>query len=568
MTAGRRISWLTYFKNEKKWLLLTAVTGMIYNVGMTAGPYFEGQLAQCLYDIFQGRRTGYDMLVLALFYVLVIALVQGARALKRLYVRKFANAVSRAMKENIYHHLIHESYARIQQEDTGAMMTRAIADADACAEGMRKFTTEVFDTGVVMVAYLAMLLGIDWKLTLIVLVFPPVAYIASAALKKKVTASAAESRMAMSRLNNAAVDAISHALTYRIYGEDGNRAAAYEKDLTVYERKNVMAGIWQNSPQPLYLVISMFGVIPILWLGGKNVLGQGWTVWSIAAFSSYLSCFTKLAVKSSHAAKLFNAVQKAQVSWLRIAGYLTEREPTTPKIAAKPGTLQMQQVHFKWADGSFALHDLQLTAHPGEIIGITGKVASGKSTFGKLFLQEYPYAGYILYDGKDICYNTHSIFAYAGHTPELFTGTVEDNITFGKKDEKRLQKVLEEVQIAGEVTPALQVGMEGNALSGGQQARLALARALYSQAPVLILDDPFAAVDAVTEKKIFQALRQQESWRIILLISHRMAMFPQMDQIGFLQGGTLRTGRHEELMENPDYAALYHLQCQARKEAE
>ncbi len=65
MTAGRRISWLTYFKNEKKWLLLTAVTGMIYNVGMTAGPYFEGQLAQCLYDIFQGRRTGYDMLVLA-----------------------------------------------------------------------------------------------------------------------------------------------------------------------------------------------------------------------------------------------------------------------------------------------------------------------------------------------------------------------------------------------------------------------------------------------------------------------------------------------------------------------
>lgn len=280
--------------------------------------------------------------------MLVIALVQGARALKRLYVRKFANAVSRAMKENIYHHLIHESYARIQQEDTGAMMTRAIADADACAEGMRKFTTEVFDTGVVMVAYMAMLLGIDWKLTLIVLVFPPVAYIASAALKKKVTASAAESRMAMSRLNNAAVDAISHALTYRIYGEDGNRAAAYEKDLTAYERKNVMAGIWQNSPQPLYLVISMFGVIPILWLGGKNVLGQGWTVWSIAAFSSYLSCFTKLAVKSSHAAKLFNAVQKAQVSWRRICwlfnGKRTRNSQNSSKTRNPPNAVSIFSV--------------------------------------------------------------------------------------------------------------------------------------------------------------------------------------------------------------------------------
>ncbi len=565
MTAGRRISWLTYFKNEKKWLLLTAITGLIYNVGMTAGPYFEGQLAQCLYDIFQGRRTGYDMLVLVFFYVLVIALVQGARALKRLYVRKFANAVSRSMKENIYHHLIHESYARIQQEDTGAMMTRAIADADACAEGMRKFTTEIFDTGVVMLAYLVMLLGIDWKLTLMVLLFPPVAYIASAALKQKVTSSAAESRMAMSRLNNAAVDAISHALTYRIYGEDGNRASAYEKDLADYERKNVLAGIWQNSPQPLYLVISMVGVIPILWFGGKNVLGQGWTIWSIAAFSSYLSCFTKLAVKSSHAAKLFNAVQKAQVSWRRIADYLTEKEPNIPKVAAKPGILQMQQVYFQWEDGSFGLHDLCLTARPGEIIGITGKVASGKSTFGKLFLQEYPYEGRILYDGKDICHYDKNIFSYAGHVPELFTGTVEENLTFGKKDDTRLQKVLEEVQIAGEVTPATPVGMEGSALSGGQQARLALARALYSQAPVLILDDPFAAVDALTEKKIFQALRQQESWRIILLISHRMAMFPQMDQIGFLQGGTLRMGPHQALMQDPEYAALYQLQCQAQR---
>lgn len=563
----------TYFKREKKLLTLTAITGMIYNVGMTAGPWFEGQLAQYLFDILRGIRTGRDIIRLSLIYVIVIAAVQGARALKRLYVRKFANNVTRDMKESIYHHLICESYADAQKEDTGAVMTKAIADAEACAEGMRKFTTEIFDTGVVMIAYLVMLLVLDWRLTLLVILFPPIAYAASAALKGKVTQSASESKVAMSQLNDAAVDLVSNALTYRTYGEDENRSAAYEDVLQNYEDKNVAAGIWQNSPQPVYLVISMIGVIPILFLGGRNVMGIGWKVWSIASFSSFLSCFTKLATKSSHAAKLFNAVQKARVSWDRIKMYLDD--PSDEKAdtiggaqkAADPAELSMEHAGFSYGDGAFALHDLNFTAAPGDIVGVTGRVACGKSTFGKMFLCEYPHEGKILYGGQEIAGADRTIFAYMGHDPELFTGTVCENITFSesgsleKEEAGRLKDVLQIVQIDKEVTPDTTVGMEGSGLSGGQRARIALARALYSQAPVLILDDPFSAVDTQTELKIFSALREREKRRIIVLISHRMECFPQMDKILFVENGTVEEGTHARMMRNARYASLYALQC-------
>ncbi len=569
MKNKNRASLFFYFIREKKLLALTAIAGLACNIGMTAGPFFEGQLAQYLFDILKGSRKRCDIVALSIVYAAVISAVQGARALKRLFVRKFANNVSRSMKESIYRHIVNEPVSEIQKEDAGAVMTRSIADADACAEGMRKFTTELFDTGVVMVSYLAMLFFIDWKLTFIVILFPPAAYIAAAALKKKVSQSSQASKLAMSELSNAAVDNAGHALTYRIYGEDKNRAKSYEKYLSEYERRNVAAGILQNSPQPIYLVISMLGVVPVLWLGGKNVLGTGWTLWSIASFSSFLSCFSKLAKKSSHAAKLFNAVQKAEVSWERIKSYLTDEKENLQGIGteyAEPAELVMKDAGFKYEDGAFELKNLNLEAKPGEIIGITGKVASGKSTFGKIFLNEERHTGKITYGGREISGQQKIIFAYEGHNPELFTGSVKENVAFGGQDGKRIQKTLEEVQIDGEVTLESEAGIEGSALSGGQQARLALARALYSKAPVLILDDPFSAVDAETEKKIFESLRKYEKERIILLISHRLALFPEMDKVALIENGTIKSGTHTEMMKNKTYASLYELQLRGGNE--
>lgn len=162
----------TYFHMEKWTLAVITVTGIFYNVGMTAGPWFEGQLAQRLCDIILGKKVFADMVGLALLYVAVILVVQTMRYMKRLFVRRFANHINRDMKQVLYRSLVHKKKEALEKESAGAMMTRAISDVDVCVEGMRKFTTEIFDTGVVMAAYLVMLFIYDWRLTLLSMWFP------------------------------------------------------------------------------------------------------------------------------------------------------------------------------------------------------------------------------------------------------------------------------------------------------------------------------------------------------------------------------------------------------------
>ena len=547
-----------YFRQEKWVLLIVTVTGILYNVGLAAGPWFEGQMVQYLCDILGMKKAPAAMITLAAAYVLTILFVQSMRYLKRLYVRKFANHISKTMKMTLFRNLLHRK--RSELEDAGAMMTKLISDADACVEGMRKFTTEVFDTGVVMAAYLVMLLIYDWRLTLLAMVFPPVAFLLAEKLKVTVTENVARSRESSGRLNAATLDRITNALTYRVYGQESNRNAAYEASLTDYEQKAVRANLWENAMQPIYKVISMLGAILILWFGGKNVFGTGWSAWNIAAFTTFFSCYQKLATKTSKAAKLFNAVQKAQVSWKRIKPYLASEPEETAEIGETAGTLphgaslNVRHLTFAFPGQNPLFSDVAFQAEPGDMVGITGEIACGKSTLGKILIGELPFHGRVclgarVFSNQGERYETCA--GYLGHQPELFSGTIEENICLGKPGD--IGPVLRAVCMDQEVAAFPEgihtvIGSGGVRLSGGQQARIALARTLYHPKPLLVLDDPFAAVDRKTEAEIYQNLRLWAKDRIVLLISHRLAMFPELDQVLWMEDGTVTAGTHEELL--------------------
>ena len=156
--AAKKDQVLYYFKVQWPVLLAVAVSGLIYNLGLLAGPWFEGRMTGCLVDILGGNAGYRDMLVLVIAYVTAIAIVQIARYIKRFYVRRFANNVNRDMKETLYDSLVHKSRAELEEEGVGNVMTKAILDVDDCVEGMRKFTTEIFDTGVALAAYAGLLL--------------------------------------------------------------------------------------------------------------------------------------------------------------------------------------------------------------------------------------------------------------------------------------------------------------------------------------------------------------------------------------------------------------------------
>ena len=555
----------TYLRHEKGNLILITITGLIYNIGMVAGPWFEGQLVQTLADILDGNKVLADMLILAAIYVLTILFVQVMRFFKRLYVRKFANNINKEMKENLYHTILSED---VSAEESGSFIAKAITDVDACVEGIRKFVTEVFDTGVVMVSYVVLLAVYDWRLTLIVLLFPPIAYYCAQKFKTVVTESTQAARISSSKLNEASLDRVSNALTYRMYGEESNQNQIYETYLHDYERKQAKANILIASAEPLYQIISLISVIFIFYFGAKNVLGQGWASWNIAAFSTYLACFAKLAKKSSTAAKLFNSVQKASVSWKRIKPHLADIPPFPCCTVAPGNTLAVEHVTFGYTEEPL-FSDLNFKAKAGDIIGITGEVACGKTTLGKLFLNVLPYQGSITLNGKPLAEYKERTVSYLGHDPQLFSSTIGENISLG--DEIDFDEILKEVCLDEEIKEFDQgldtvIGDHGVRMSGGQQERIALARALAHPAPIILLDDPFSAVDPQTEGKILHDLRAKHKDSIILLISHRLAHFNELDQVIMLGHDRTYISTHEELLKSSDvYRQLYEVQKGAKQ---
>lgn len=387
-------------------------------------------------------------------------------------------------------------------------------------------------------------------------------------MKTLVQRTGAANKESTGRLSAATLDRVSGALTYRVYGCEPQRDAAYEACLQDYERTAVKAGLPVAAMPPLYGVISMTGVLFIFTFGARNVAGTGWAAWDIAAFTTFLSCFGKLAVKSSHAAKLFNAVQKAQVSWGRIKPLMRQPDPLPEEIPAKPETLTVNKLGFAYRGGAPVLQDITFTAQPGRIFGITGAVACGKSTLGKAFLCELPYTGSIRYGGREMAGMTDAercgVVGYLGHDPELLSDSIRNNILLGRDDDA--WKYLRAVCLENEVKAMpngldTRVGDGGVRLSGGQQQRLALARTLAHPRPLLVLDDPFSALDRKTEEQVFDNLRKMTAGSTVLLISHRLYLFPQMDGVLWIQDGKAVCAAHEELMvQNPQYAALVNAQ--------
>lgn len=548
-----------YILKEKKYLFLITITGLIYNVGLLAGPYFEGQLAGCLVDISKNLKTANSMIQLSVIYICVILFVQFARFLKRYFVREFGNDINRNLKMDVYKHFVYDTS---NNENAGSIMTKAISDADACSEGIRKFTTEIFDTGIALISYIMMLVLYDAKLTCFVIIFPVISYLIANKLGPVVAKNASNAKKSAERLNTSTLDRLHLAITYRIYGEESNMHEVYEKDLQDYEDKTVRSNILETALKPLYEIISMTGIVFIIYFGSKRVMNN---LWDVAIFTTYISCFTKMAVKSSKAAKLFNAVQKAKVSWDRIYPIIENDHEVKNRKPIDVNTIEVSNLSYAY-DDRIIFSNVSFQAKKGDIIGITGEIASGKSTLGKVFLENSHYQGKILVNKKQLkdIEKDYAVTSYMGHNLELFDDTIENNIKFGK--EGNILPVLDIASMKEEVESFpdgiyTRLGEGGIKLSGGQQSRIALARTLYHARGIIVLDDPFSACDKNTEKEIYENIRREYKESIIFLISHRLSLFEQMDQILFIDNQSVEAGTHQELLKNNEkYKHLYFLQ--------
>ncbi|WP_291572981.1 ABC transporter ATP-binding protein [Clostridium sp. UBA4548] len=557
---------LNYWKKEKFLVTCIIVFGIASNTSMILGPIYQGKLID---SIAEGNSLSSVVLV-ATLYAMLIGITQLFRYFKRFYIRRFANSTSSTMRFMIYNNIMSKSTSELDNENTGNLMTRVISDVDLCVEGMRKFTTEVFDTGVLMISYLISMLFYDVKITMLSIIFVPVAMAIAEKLKSVIYKYAREYRKKSSDIADVTYDMIENSMLYRVTGMEVKNRARYNEELEDLKNKAIKASILENSMQPIYNVIAMLGIIMVIYLGGTKVIRGGWTVGS---FSTYIAMFTAMATKASKAAKLFNSVQKSQISWKRIEPYLSDykTKDSSSSIDNRDTMLSVEGLSFSYGEGrENIIENISFKAKKGEIIGITGSIASGKSTLGLSLLGLYPYLGSIKVDGRELNdysqYERSQMISYLGHKPQLLSDSIYNNITMGSS--KEISDVLKDVCFDTDLD-AMQkgqdtlVGNSGIKLSGGQQARIALARALINKNKIIILDDPFSAVDMKTEEKIIENLRSNYKDSLIILISHRLAIFNRINRIILLKNDTTADmGTHEELMKKSDvYATIYNLQC-------
>ncbi|WP_139904029.1 ABC transporter ATP-binding protein [Clostridium thermarum] len=557
---------INYWKKEKFVAACIIIFGIASNITIILGPIYQGKLID---TIAQGASL-FSVVLLAVTYAAIIGTTQFLRFVKRFYIRRFANKTRSTMRLMIYNNIMHKSISELDNENTGNLMTRVISDVDLCVEGMRKFTTEVFDTGVLMISYLVTMLAYDVKITVFSITFVPIAMALAEKLKSVIYKYSKDYRKKSSEIASSTYDAIENSILYRVTGMEAKNRASYEDELLDLQNKAIKANILENSMQPIYNVIAMLGIIMVIYLGGTKVINGGWTVGN---FSTYVAIFTAMAVKASKSAKLFNSVQKSQVSWKRIKSYLTELKiKDNSSNISKGGTkLSVENLSFSYEDGKEnIIENISFEGKTGEIIGVTGPIASGKSTLGLSLLGLYPYIGSIKIDGKELKdyseYERSQMISYLGHKPQLLSDTIYNNITLGSK--KDITSVLKDVCFDTDLAamPNGQetlVGNSGIKLSGGQQARIALARALLNKNKIIILDDPFSAVDMKTEEKIIENLKSNYKDSLIILISHRLAIFNRINKIILLKSDkTADYGTHNELMKKSElYATIFNLQC-------
>ena len=556
---------INYWKKEKFIVVLIIVFGLTFNGGMVMGPIFQGKLID---SILKGESL-YSTIKLAIIFVFIIGIIQVLRYNKRFYIRRFANRTSATMRFMIYNNIMHKSANEIEDENAGNLMTKAISDVDLCVEGMRKFTTEIFDTGVLLTSYLISMIAYDIKITGISILFIPVAMIIAKKLKGIIFKYSTAFREKSSYIASVTYDSIENAMLYRVNGMESQNRDRYNIDLKDLQDKAIKANILENSMQPIYNVIAMIGIIIVIYLGGNKVIDGGW---SIGVFSTYITIFTAMATKASKAAKLFNSVQKSQVSWERIKPYLREYESKDLKVNIdyKNTLLSVENLSLCYPTGEEnIIEDISFNAEQGEIIGITGPIASGKSTLGLSLLGLYSYNGSIKIDGKELRdyteYERSQMIAYLGHKPQLLSDTIYNNITLG--NDKDISSVLTEVCFSTDLDAMVNreetlVGNSGVRLSGGQQARIALARTLLNKNKIIILDDPFSAVDMKTEEEIINNLKNDFKTSLIILISHRLTIFPRIDNLIFMYNDKrVEYGTHNQLMEKSKlYRKIFELQ--------
>ena len=559
-----------YLLKYKFQFIISSVGGIIYNTVIVFSPILLGRLIDAA-----GGDAGQQVILSALYFVSVTAFFQLARLVKRWFMRDQFNRVACDLRQTFIERTLGRQAADLEQEKVGDLMSRTVGDITLVVDAVMTTLNEGWDTWLLMISYFVAMLFQDWRITLIASIMVPLTLVIAQLMRHVLYRYSMSARKAAAESNSNLQRYLSAIAVLRLFGREKDEAEEIHRVFNRQANFNIKEMLIQQALLPVYALVAGLGIVAVIGLGIPQVLQGNWTVGS---FNAFLIMFIAFSGRTRVAARVFNRWHAARAAWSRIREKMqqpslefSEENGKTLEIS----NLEVQNLGFGFGNGNF-LKEISFSAHRGQIIGITGPVGSGKSLLASVMTGLYAYEGNILIDGRELSsirsQERNKLIAYAGHEQFLFSMSVQENITItARSDNQEFESRLHAATKAASLNQdldrfpeglATKVGEKGVRVSGGQRQRIALARAVFAQSPILILDDPFSAVDIATEEEMMQSLRRGFPDRIILLFSHRLTTFHHTDQILVLsQGKVLQSGPHTRLsQEDGLYRDIYQAQ--------
>ncbi|HTU99236.1 MAG TPA: ABC transporter ATP-binding protein [Luteitalea sp.] len=450
---------------------------------------------------------------------------------------------------------------------TGDLMSRASSDLGAVRMMVGPAAMYAVSTGVLAIAATAMMISIHPRLTLLVVTGLPLV-----SLMVKFFGDAIHDRFQhiqaqLSEISAIAQEALAGVRVVRAYGQEDAERAKFLAANDEYVARNKRLIILQACFYPSMTFGFGLGIVAFLYLGGREVIAGRLTLGEFVAFNGYLG---QLAWPLIAFGWVTNLIQRGLASWQRLLDIFDAAPSIVDAPDARPlgtpvrGDIRFRDLTFTYGGGPAVLRDIDLHVPAGSTLAIVGATGSGKSTLVHLLVRLYdPPASSVFIDGRDVrevpLQNLREAVAFVPQETFLFSTSLEENIAFGTRDAEgpaRLERVRTAAAIARldkDVTQfaegyATRVGERGLTLSGGQKQRTAIARALMTDAPILVFDDALSAVDTYTEEEILTRLRAATADRTTIIVAHRISAVRHADQIIVLEGGHIvERGTHEQL---------------------
>ena len=560
--------------NKIAWLFRTTLILAYVTFAIAVGfslfiPYLFGKAIDTLvlFDqatySFHGKDPLNSTLLWLALGLLGASLCRGFFDFARTYTTdSLSQKVSYVLRNQFYDKLQHMSFAYHDKEHTGDLMSKATADVEAIRRYVNIGMVRSIEAGLRAVALLAILVFINWELTLISLAFIPFIVVRSVMVMGRLRAMWTQVQITMGETVTV--------LQENLVGMHVVKAFASEDyEMRKYDRKAIQlrAEYFQSEKtqgtnsawMSFYFTIAL-GLI--LWYGGWEVLRGDLSPGELGMFMLFLN---QLTFPVRMAGFIINSFSRAISSGRRLFDVMDARSPVLEKedaieIGRAEGTVRFDNVAFSYDPGVPALHDLVITAEQNQVIAILGAPGSGKSTIVNLLPRFYEVdKGSITLDGTDIRELTlDSLRRNVGIVQQdvfLFSATVRDNIAYGSTNASH-EDVVRAARVAQLHDHIMSlpdgydtwVGERGTTLSGGQRQRLSIARSVLIDPPVLILDDSTSSVDVETERLIHAAMVAVMKGRTTFVIAHRLSTVQNADHIIVLDRGRIvEQGSHEQL---------------------